>query len=206
MSFVTVTFMTVAARHEREEVVKGSRFIAFALPVATLGEVHAALADVRAAHPDASHHCYAYKVGGEVRFSDDGEPGGTAGRPLLEVLEKRGLDNVLAVVARYFGGTKLGAGGLVRAYGGSLAKCLDEAGTVTVFPRTTLTVRAPFADMDTLHRFLAAWPHLEKGAPDYAPDGVVLSVSLRAHDEASFRAALTEVTHGRAGWLKPGAG
>ena len=89
--------------------------------------------------------------------------GETAGRPMLEVLNKRGLEHVLAVVTRYFGGTKLGAGGLVRAYSGSLAKALDEAGTYQVKDRCKLAFEVPFAAMDSVHRLLDDWPELSKG-------------------------------------------
>ena len=133
-------YRTVTRTHAREEVVKGSSFIAFVTPVQSVDDALTKLNEVRTEHAEATHNPFAYRVGPEMRFSDDGEPGGTAGRPLLEVLQKRDLDFVLAVVTRYYGGTKLGAGGLVRAYGGSLAKALDEAGVVTVRETVTRTV------------------------------------------------------------------
>jgi uncharacterized YigZ family protein len=117
-----VGYLTVAKTFERTEEVKGSSFIAFVTIVESLDEVETQLQTVRTKYEDASHHCYAYKLGQAMKFSDDGEPGGTAGRPMLGVLTKRNLDHVLAVVTRYFGGTKLGAGGLVRAYSVHLLK------------------------------------------------------------------------------------
>ncbi len=197
---------TVARRHQRAEVVKGSSFITLVAPVESLDDIEAILAETRALHPKASHHPYAYKLDGLVKTSDDGEPGGTAGRPMLEVLEKRGLEHLVAVVTRYFGGVKLGAGGLARAYGGSLAKALDEAGTREVHDRTTLRFTVPFADMDAVHRLLEGWGALEKSPPDYLADGLTLGVTLPQRDEAALRAALTETTRGRVGWLEPEAG
>ena len=155
------------------------------------------LGAVKARHADATHNCWAYRIGPEVRFSDDGEPGGTAGRPMLEVLQKRDLDFVLAVVTRYYGGTKLGAGGLVRAYSGSLAKALDEAGVV-VRETVTRTVAAPFSDLDAVHRLLDGWPGLEKGEADYTADGLRLTITLFADDETTLTDALTETTRGAA--------
>lgn len=117
---------------------------------------------------------------------------------MLEVLDKRGLDRVLAVVTRTFGGVELGAGGLARAYGGGLAKTLDEAGTVLVRARTRLRLELPFAAMDAVHRLLDAWPGLEKGEPVYSAAGLGLEVSLPLDDAEPLRAALIEATRGRA--------
>lgn len=191
-------YQTVARTHTREEVVKGSSFIASVTPVQSVDEALTRLNEVRTEHAEATHNCFAYRVGPEMRFSDDGEPGGTAGRPLLEVLQKRELDFVLAVVTRYYGGTKLGAGGLVRAYSGSLAKALDEAGVVTVRETVTRTVSVPFSDMDAVHRLLDSWAGLHKGEAEYSAAGLELSVTLYAADETFLADALTEATRGEA--------
>jgi len=195
VSFFT-SFFTVAREGERAEEVKGSKFLAYVAPVSGVEEALEKLGIVRRRYPDATHHPWAYRVGAEVRFSDDGEPGGTAGRPMLEVLQKRGLDRVLGVVTRYYGGTKLGAGGLVRAYGGSLAKVLDEVGTVEVKPTVTRSLFAPFAEMDAVHRLLDAWPGLTKGEARYTERGMVLAVTLLEEDGARLEAELTQVTRG----------
>jgi uncharacterized YigZ family protein len=165
-----------------------------------LDEVEAHLQSIRTKHEDASHHCYAYKLGNAVRFSDDGEPSGTAGRPMLEVLQKRNLDHVLAVVTRYFGGTKLGAGGLVRAYSGSLAKALDEAGVLEIRDRVTLVADVPFAVMDSVHRFAESFDGLKREGLEYTVTGMKLSVSLFAEDEAAFRNTVKELTRGQVVW------
>lgn len=191
-------YLSVARTHEREEIVKGSSFVAFVTRVSDVQGAQAVLAARRAEHAEATHNTWAYRIGADERFSDDGEPGGTAGRPMLEVLQKRELNAVLAVVTRYYGGTKLGAGGLVRAYSGSLAKALDEAGTLTVRETVARTVAAPFSDVDAVHRLLDGWAGLSKGQAAYTADGLRLPVVLFAADEARLGAALREATRGEA--------
>ena len=115
--------LAAAATHILE--VKHSRFIA---QVAPADSPEAALGFLaRVADPGATHNCWAYRIGAEYRSSDDGEPSGTAGRPILAASEGQGYDQVMAVVTRWYGGIKLGAGGLVRAYGGAAAECLRRA-------------------------------------------------------------------------------
>lgn len=191
-------YQTVARALTREEVVKGSSFIAFVIPVNDVNDALTQLEGVRSRHAEATHNPYAYRVGPDLKFSDDGEPGGTAGRPMLAVLQKRDLDFVLAVVTRYYGGTKLGAGGLVRAYSGSLAKALDEAGVVTVRETVTRAVLAPFSELDAVHRMLAGWAGLHKGEAAYTAAGLRLPVTFFADDEAALTDALSETTRGTA--------
>lgn len=193
-----MSYHTVAAPCERQEIIKSSRFIAFVTPIDGADEAAACVAEVRAQHADANHNCWAFRAGEAQRFSDDGEPGGTAGRPMLEVLLRRELDYTLAVVTRYFGGTKLGAGGLVRAYSGSLSKALDEANVREVKPRVTLEIDLPFADMDGVHRLIGDWPGATKGESSYHPQGMRLELSLFEHDLDAFAQQLTELTRGAA--------
>lgn len=125
-------YVTVAGEGSHETEVKGSRFVCFLAPAATEEGARAFLARVRAEHPGATHHCWAYVIGadgGVQKSDDDGEPGGTAGLPMLQMLTRRGVRCAVAVVVRYFGGTKLGAGGLIRAYGGAVGEALDAVGT-----------------------------------------------------------------------------
>lgn len=192
--------MTVAKTFERTEEVKGSSFIALVTAIESLSDVEAHLQNIRAKYEDASHHCYAYKLGQAVRFSDDGEPGGTAGRPMLEVLQKRNLDHVLAVVTRYFGGTKLGAGGLVRAYSGSLAKALDEAGVLEIRDPVALSFEIPFAMVDSIHRFVENFDGLKREGLEYTVTGMKLSISLFAEDEVMFKKQIQELTRGQVVW------
>ena len=122
------SFDTITSAVTHEIKIKGSRFIGYAAPVQTKEEAEAILESIRKTHFSATHHCYAYRLnpdGLEFRFNDDGEPSGTAGRPILDAIESRGLFRVMCVVIRYFGGTKLGTGGLARAYQQSAAETLD---------------------------------------------------------------------------------
>jgi uncharacterized YigZ family protein len=125
-------YVTVAGEGVHETEVSRSRFVCALAPAATEQEARAFIARVRAEHPGASHHCWAYVIGadgGLQKSDDDGEPGGTAGLPMLQMLTRRGIRCAVAVVTRYFGGTKLGAGGLIRAYGGAVGEALDAVGT-----------------------------------------------------------------------------
>jgi uncharacterized YigZ family protein len=127
-------YLTVAAETEHETEISRSRFLCALAPATTEAEAQAFIARVRTRHPAATHHCHAYLLGADAavqRSSDDGEPGGTAGVPMLQMLLRRHVHDTVAVVSRYFGGTKLGAGGLIRAYGGAVGAALDAAGTVT---------------------------------------------------------------------------
>lgn len=189
---------TARTRSEHLDEVQGSRFLAVAAPVATVDEALALLQELRAAHPDASHHVWAYRVGEAQRFSDDGEPGGTAGRPILEVILKRDLDYVAVVVVRYFGGRKLGAGGLARAYGAAAARALDEAGEHLVVDLARLRVRASFADADVVLRTLDAVPDLDRSDADYEATGLVLEITLPETEADALADRLREVTRGAA--------
>ncbi len=193
-----MSYRTLARRADHEDVVLGSRFLATVAPVHSVDEATALLAALRARHPDASHHCWAYRVAEEQRFSDDGEPGGTAGRPMLEVLLKRDLDRVAAVVVRYFGGRKLGAGGLARAYGGAVARAVQAAGERSVEPLTRAVLRAPFAQVDALLRSLDASPEVGRGTPEYDADGLRLDVWMPARSFEALDRRLAELTRGEA--------
>lgn len=115
-------FSTLAAAHRHSTVIEGSEFLAFAERADSAPEALAQLAALRTRYPDATHYCWAYQIGPLYRFSDDGEPGGTAGAPMLRAIGGQDIDHVMVVVVRYYGGIKLGTGGLVRAYGGAAAE------------------------------------------------------------------------------------
>ncbi|GAB2941843.1 IMPACT family protein [Streptomyces mayteni] len=126
-------YLTVVGEGEHETEVNRSRFLCALAPVADEAAAQAFVARARARHPAASHHCYAYVLGADAvvqKSGDDGEPGGTAGLPMLQMLLRREVRFTVAVVTRWFGGVKLGAGGLIRAYGGAVGAALDAIGTV----------------------------------------------------------------------------
>ena len=151
---MTDSYRTLGAHVEHEpDKTKGSRHIANLFPVTDQQQIDDALASVRARMPDANHHAFAWRLGrgeNDFRYSDDGEPSGSAGRPMLQQLDGRGLTDVLAVVTRYFGGTKLGTGGLVRAYGGAVQAALDLAEVVEVIPHATVRVVHAYEDSGAL--------------------------------------------------------
>lgn len=138
-------YRTVARAGEHETEINRSRFICALAPAATEQDAQDFVARVRREHPTATHNCFAYVIGADAsvqKASDDGEPGGTAGVPMLQMLTRREMRYVVAVVTRYYGGVKLGAGGLIRAYGGAVGEALDAIGTLTRqrFRIATLTV------------------------------------------------------------------
>ena len=162
---------TIAGPVDHELVVKKSRFLAHLSPVASVADADTVIARVRKAHWDARHHCVALVVGAHAdqqRSTDDGEPSGTAGVPMLEVLRHRQVTDVVAVVTRYFGGVLLGAGGLVRAYSTAVGDALDVARVVRRAVRTAVTVDVPHAQAGRLHGVLQDWA----GAHDAVLAGV----------------------------------
>jgi len=175
--------------------VKHSRFLAQAAPATTADEARAWL--VRVADPDATHNCWAWRIGGDYRSSDDGEPAGTAGRPILAAIDGQGFDRVMVVVTRWYGGIKLGAGGLVRAYGGAAAECLRTAPRLPLVARRTLAVRCPFEDIGAVHAALAAFG-ADKEDEAYGVDGVSLRLSLPADRVDALAAHLRDATRDRA--------
>ncbi|MFF6777370.1 YigZ family protein [Streptomyces sp. NPDC012637] len=138
-------YRTLAGEGVHETEVNRSRFICALAPVATEEEAQDFVARIRREHPTATHNCFAYVIGADAsvqKASDDGEPGGTAGVPMLQMLMRREMRYVAAVVTRYYGGVKLGAGGLIRAYGGAVGEALDAVGSITRrrYRLATLTV------------------------------------------------------------------
>lgn len=151
---------TIAAPVEHELVIKKSRFIATVEPVASVDEADAVIARIRKQWWDARHNCTAMVtglLGDQARSSDDGEPSGTAGVPMLEVLRRRELTDVVAVVTRYFGGVKLGAGGLVRAYSSAVSEALDLAALVNRQSLTEVTIDVAHADAGRFDNLLREW-------------------------------------------------
>ncbi|WP_067195898.1 YigZ family protein [Microbacterium sp. XT11] len=151
---------TIAAAVEHEIVIKKSRFIAHVEPVGSVEEADAVIAAVRKRFWDARHHCSAMVTGlggDQARSNDDGEPSGTAGIPMLEVLRRRELTDVVAVVTRYFGGVKLGAGGLVRAYSTAVSEALDLAALVHRTALTRVSIDVAHADAGRYDNMLRDW-------------------------------------------------
>ena len=140
--------------------IKKSQFITWLIPINDKQEAKEYIQQAKSEYPDARHHCWAYIMGANpnsmtAAMSDDGEPSGTAGKPMLNVLQHKPVDNVMAIVIRYFGGVKLGAGGLVRAYSQAVEQCFSHAKLVPVIPKHALTVSVSFADEQWLRHHIS---------------------------------------------------
>lgn len=185
----------LAAPASLEREIRHSRFLAQALPVDAPDAALTALATV--SDRDATHNCWAYRIGQQYRFSDDGEPAGTAGKPILAAIDGQGFDQVLVVVTRWYGGVKLGAGGLVRAYGGTAAECLRLAPRRAMVLYDEARIACAFADITTAHAQLAAHGG-SKLDERYETDGVHLHVRVPAAHLPALAATLRDATRGRA--------
>ena len=185
---------TLAAPADYTLEVKHSRFTARAVPLADPDAAMAALRPL--CTPDATHNCWAFRVGAQYRSSDDGEPAGTAGRPILAAIDGQGYDQVLVVVTRWYGGIKLGAGGLVRAYGGAAAECLRRATRQPLVPMTELDLEVPFDALGTVHTLLAAM-EASKCDERFEADGARLRVRLPACHVDGLKTRLRDATRDR---------
>jgi uncharacterized YigZ family protein len=185
---------TLSAEASLQQDVRKSRFLARAAPA---GSVEAALAFfARVREADATHNCWAYRIGASYRCSDDGEPGGTAGRPILQAIDAQALDRVAVVVARWFGGIKLGAGGLVRAYGGTAAECLRLAAKSPLVERVAIVVRCDFAAAGAVRARLAEYEAAKREERADA-DGVELAIELPAARVDALTRLVRDLTRGR---------
>jgi uncharacterized YigZ family protein len=192
-------YKTLGVAGEDEFVVQKSRFIGCGAPAADEDAALAFLASVRARYADASHHCYAYIIGlneGVTRYSDDGEPGGTAGMPILGTMRARGVVNCAVVVVRYFGGVLLGAGGLVRAYRQGAGAALGAAGVVEMHRTRRYLTEVPYPQWDHTARALAAAPCALEDVT--FTDRVAFALLVREADAGALLALLARVTDGRA--------
>ncbi|MBB1251940.1 YigZ family protein [Streptomyces sp. OF3] len=192
-------YVTLARPGVHESEINRSRFICALAPAGSEEEARAFVDRVRAEHPGATHNCFAYVIGadgGVRKSSDDGEPGGTAGLPMLQMLLRREVRYVVAVVTRYFGGTKLGAGGLIRAYGGVVGEALDAVGTVTRHRRRLLTVITDHQRAGKVENELRATGRTVREVR-YAAE-VSIEVGLPEADLPAFHAWLADLTAGTA--------
>ncbi|NML60070.1 YigZ family protein [Massilia sp. RP-1-19] len=190
---------TITAAAHSELIIKKSRFICCVQPMTDRATAQAVVAALWEQHPGAAHVCWALLAGGQSAAVDDGEPSGTAGRPMLDVLRHQDLEGVLATVVRYFGGVKLGAGGLVRAYTDSVAQALLKTEKAAIVRLRTLRCKVPYAMEGMLRREIeaarATLEQVEHG------DDVTLAFSLPDAAAAALQASLSEAGHGRILWL-----
>lgn len=191
-------YKTLLTRASDEFIINKSRFIGYGAPAASEEEALGFLADVRSAHKDASHHCYAYIIGanmGVMRYSDDGEPGGTAGMPIIEVMKARQVTNACVVVVRYFGGVLLGAGGLTRAYSQGAATVINAAGVGEVSPTRRYLMEVPYPMLGRVEYLLKSLPVIVEDKQ--FSDAIVMTLIVRARDDKAFLSAVTSGTDGR---------
>ena len=185
-------------RDKSEFIINKSRFIGCGCPAETEEQALKFLSDVRSAHKDASHHCYAYIIGanmGIMRYSDDGEPGGTAGMPIIEVMKARKVTNCCVVVVRYFGGILLGAGGLVRAYSQGAAAAIDACGVGGVYPTARYLMEIPYPALGRVEYILKSQPvNVEDKS---FSDKVILTLTVKCMDEEAFLSAVVSGTDGK---------
>lgn len=175
--------------------VKKSRFLAFAAPITD----EPAAKDFLAAHsdPTANHNCWAWRIGQAYRFSDDGEPSGTAGKPILAAINGQELDRVAVVVTRWFGGILLGSGGLVRAYGGTAALCLRAAEKIEMIETVRATVSLDFSDMALIKARLLA-RDVAIINESFTDKGPVLAVELRKGEAEAILGMVVDLSRGKA--------
>lgn len=184
---------TLAASASFSLEAKKSRFIAHAISV---DSPDAALSWLKTiADSAASHNCWAYRIGEAYRFSDDGEPGGSAGRPILAAIDGQGVNNVMVVVTRWYGGTNLGVGGLMRAYGGAAAECLRNAPRNPLISRVELELQGDFALSGPVHGILSAFG-AEKLAEHFDEQGWHLRLSVPASSYDGLTQRLRDISRG----------
>ena len=193
-----LSYKTLRAENSAEFVINKSRFIGYGCPCETEEEALAFLARIRQKHKDATHNCYAYIIGlnsGIMRYSDDGEPGGTAGMPIIEVMKARGVVNCAVVVTRYFGGILLGTGGLVRAYTQGAQVAVAAAGVQRMSLYTVALIACPYNLYEIILHLLPDHDCAVEET-DYGAD-VTLTVTLPAGREDELNRALAEATAGQ---------
>lgn len=145
---------TIKNNTQNEIIIKNSRFICYLYKIKDINEINNIINNIKEEHKDATHHCYAYIIDNIKKSSDDGEPGGTAGIPILKVLENNNLNNILTIVVRYFGGIKLGAGGLVRAYTKSVTSTLTEDNISKLIPGYNINIEFNYNQVKEINYLL----------------------------------------------------
>ena len=195
---MAASYKTLMKRGSDEFIINKSRFIGYGAPAETEEEALAFLAEIRKKHADATHNCYAYIIGrnmGVMRYSDDGEPGGTAGMPIIEVMKNRGVVNACVVVTRYFGGVLLGAGGLVRAYTQGAVTAIDACGIGVMHPTARYMMDVPYPMLSRVEYFLKSAPVIVEDK-DFS-DVITLTLLVKCADEDKLLVDLTQLSEGR---------
>ncbi|MGX0090393.1 putative YigZ family protein [Staphylococcus epidermidis] len=191
------SIITIKQAHSIENVISKSRFIAYIKPVSTENEAKAFIDEIKTKHKDATHNCSAYTVGPEMNIqkaNDDGEPSGTAGIPMLEILKKQEIHNVCVVVTRYFGGIKLGAGGLIRAYSGAVRDVIYDIGRVELREAIPVTVTLDYDQTGKFEYELASTTFLLR--EQFYTDKVSYQIDVVKNEYDAFIDFLNRITFG----------
>lgn len=185
---------TLAGFCEFREEIRKSRFITFAGPVSSPGEAQAFIEQ----HSDlnATHNCWAWKLGAQYRSNDDGEPGGTAGRPILAAIEAQDFDQVVVLVIRWYGGIQLGTGGLARAYGGGANKCLQQAERVPLINRQGFSLTCSFSELNLVKLRLSEADGLIE-EENFTANGVQMGIAVSPERVETLRRQLADLSRGR---------
>lgn len=185
---------TLVGPCEFREEIRKSRFITLAAPISSPADAQAFIEQ----HSDlnATHNCWAWKLGAQYRSTDDGEPGGTAGRPILAAIEAQGFDQVVVLVIRWYGGIQLGTGGLARAYGGGANKCLQQAARLPLINRVALKFDCSFSELALVKLRLSELNGLVQ-QEDFTAVGVDLLVALGPEQIETFQRQLSDISRGR---------
>ena len=194
----TVEFISIANEFRHEYVVEKSRFITTVYPCSTEEEAQAFIGRINKEFWDARHNCTAFALGPkqeQQRSSDNGEPSGTAGKPMLEVLKKTGITNIAVVVTRYFGGIKLGAGGLIRAYAGSVAFAIKEIGLVEIKEQAGIAIQMSYAQYQEYSNFLKEHNLMELDTN--FTDQIDTMIYVDKEEKENIKAALVEFFNGK---------
>lgn len=190
-------YKTLIQANQDEFIVNKSRFIGYGKPCETEEAALAFLNEIRTKHKDATHNCYAYIIGanmGVMRYSDDGEPGGTAGMPIIEVMKARGVTNCAVVVTRYFGGVLLGAGGLVRAYSQGAAAAINACGVGVMHPTARYLMEVSYPMLNKMDFFLKSEPiQIEEKT---FTDVITYTLIVKCSDEADFVSRVVNMSEG----------
>ncbi len=191
-------YMTLMKRDSDEFTVNKSRFIGHGCPCQTEAEALSFLGEIRQKHKDATHNCFAYIIGanaGIMRYSDDGEPGGTAGMPIIEVMKAREVVNACVVDSRYFGGVLLGAGGLIRAYAEGAKMALDAAGVGVMHPTARYIMDIAYPALGRIEHYLKDQPVIveEKAFGE----SIMFTLIVKCADENGFCSGIVEASEGR---------
>jgi uncharacterized YigZ family protein len=189
------TRVVLTALQCSEQVIKKSRFIAIAGVVTSETEARDFIE--RHSVPSANHNCWAWRLGQTYRFNDDGEPSGTAGKPILQAMDGQKLDHTAVVVTRWFGGILLGSGGLMRAYGGTAAMCLREAEKVPLLDTVSATITCTFSDAALVYARLNALSQVQMLQQDFIADGSKLMISVEQTAADTIASLVSDLTSGR---------